>query len=293
MAIWPSPRLAVLDSATVGNAKVQYRTAQATVELAQATYDRLRTLAKQEIVAGKSELEALTALTQAKNHLLDAEQRLRNFGFAQDDLERIASAQSTTNLIEIAAPIDGHIIMWDATIGEAVEPTTPLFIIADTKTMWLWIDVYESEIASVRIGQPVTFSISGTSESPFRGKVVAIGTEVDRVTRTTRVRAELVNPEGRLRANQFGQAQIEVEADHEAVVVAADAVQRDHDNQELVFLPAGPQRFLPRNVVTRPTDDREKLEVVRGLKAGDIVVTTGAFLLLSELHKDRIADEVD
>lgn len=285
--------LAVLDSATVGNAKTQYRTARATVELAHATYDRLRTLAKQEIVAGKSELEALTALTQAKNNLLDAEQKLRNLGFTEDDLQGIASAKSTTNLIDVVAPIGGHVIMWDATVGEAVEPTTPLFILADTETMWLWIDVYESDIASVQIGQPVSFTISGTTAPPFSGTVAAIGTEVDRVTRTTRVRAELANPDGRLRANQFGQAQVEVEPRHEAVVIPAAAIQHDDDNQEIVFLPEGSEEYLPRRVVTRPTDDKETREVVRGLHAGETVVTTGAFLLLSELHKNRIAEDVD
>ncbi|HVA44909.1 MAG TPA: efflux RND transporter periplasmic adaptor subunit [Pirellulales bacterium] len=285
--------LAVLDSATVGNAKTQYRTARATVELAQATYDRLRTLAQQEIVAGKSELEALTALTQAKNNLLDADQKLRNFGFHDDDLKRIAAAQSTTNRIDVVAPIGGHVILWDATIGEAVEPTTPLFILADTETMWLWIDVYESDIASVKIGQPVTFEISGAAAPRFAGTVAAIGTEVDRVTRTTRVRAELANPDGRLRANQFGLAEIEVEPDHEALVVPADAVQRHEGDQEMVFSPDGPQTYLPRQIVTRATDDKQKREVLRGLEAGETVVTTGAFILLSELHKERIAEDVD
>ena len=285
--------LAVLDSATVGNAKVQYRTALATADLAKATYDRLRTLAKQEIVAGKSELESLTALTQAQNNLLDAEQKLRNLGFQDDDLKRIAAAQSTTNLIDVAAPISGHIVVWDATIGDAVEPVTPLFIVADTKTMWLWIDVYESEIDHVRIGQSVTFTISGGSGARFTGTIATIGTEVDRVTRTTKVRAELANPEGRLRANQFGRAEIEVEREHEAIVVPAAAVQRDLNDEELVFLPDGDEVFVPRRVITRAMGDNDKREVAEGLKPGDQVVTTGAFLLLSELHKDRIAEDVD
>ena len=63
-----------------------------------------------------------------------------------------------------------------------------------------------------------------------------MGTEVNDKTRTTRVRAELANPNGRLRANQFGQAEIQVGNEHRAVVVPKEAVQRK-DNVDLVFLP--------------------------------------------------------
>lgn len=285
--------LAVMDSAAVGGAKTQYRTALANLDLAQSTWERIRKLAEKEILAGKSELEAVTALTTAKNNLLEAEQRLRNLGFQTDELTAIAAAKSPDNLLEVLAPIDGHVIAWDATIGEVVAPGAQLFALADTRKMWLWIDVYESDIDSIEVGQPVAFTISGTERPTFDGKITAIGAEVDRVTRTTRVRAELANPEGRLRANQFGRAKIEVTPEHEALVVPADAVQRDADNRDVVFLPEGESVYHARAVVVRPTDDAEKVEIVRGLQASDRVVTTGAFLLLSELYKDRIAEDVD
>lgn len=285
--------LAVIDSASVGGAKTQYRTALANLNLAQSTWDRIRKLAEKEILAGKSELEALTVLTTAKNNLLEAEQRLRNLGFQSAELAAISVAKSADNLLEMLAPIDGQVIAWDATVGEVVTPGTQLFALADAGKMWLWIDVYESDIDAVKIGQPVSFTISGTEQPTFLGKITAIGAEVDRVTRTTKVRAGLVNPEGRLRANQFGQAKIEVSPEHEALVVPADAVQRDEDNRNVVFLPEGAEAYRPQLVVTRPTDDAQKVEIISGLQASDRVVTTGAFLLLSELHKDRIAEDVD
>ena len=285
--------LAVIDSAAVGGAKTQYRTALANLDLAQSTWERIRKLAEKEILAGKSELEAVTALTTAKNNLLEAEQRLRNFGFQADELAAIAAAKSPDNLLEMLAPIDGHVIAWDSTIGEVVAPGAQLFALADTRKMWLWIDVYESDIDLIEVGQPVAFTISGTERPTFNGRITAIGAEVDRVTRTTRVRAELANPEGRLRANQFGQARIEVTPERETLVVPAAAVQRDSDNRDLVFLPEGKSAYRARSVAVRPTDDATKVEVVRGLQASDRVVTTGAFLLLSELYKDRIAEDVD
>jgi len=117
--------------------------------------------------------------------------------------------------------------------------------------------------------------------------------EVNPVTRTTRVRADLANDGGRLRANQFGRARVQVEPEHEALVIPAAAIQDDGKTQR-VFLPLPDgASFRPQAVVTRPTDRGDRVEVVSGLRAGRRVVTTGAFLLLSELNKDAIAGDVD
>ncbi len=111
--------------------------------------------------------------------------------------------------------------------------------------MWLWIDVYEKDVAQVRAGQPVSFTVSGTNsaseEATFTGRITWVGTEVDHTTRTTKVRAELPNPDGRLRANQFGRATIQIGDRHKAVTVAKSAVQR-YENADLVFLPQTGER---------------------------------------------------
>jgi RND family efflux transporter MFP subunit len=241
----------------------------------------------------KTELENRTALNQARANLMDAEQKLRNLSFSDADLERIARSNDTSNRLEIVAPIGGTITLWDATPGEAVEPTTQLFTVVDNARMWLWIDVYESDVAAVAVGQPVSFTISGTDGPAFSGRVTSVGMEVNPVTRTTRVRAELANPGGRLRANQFGRASIQVEPEHQALVVPADAVQ-DDGKSEWVFLPqADGVSFLSRPVVTRPLDGGDRVEIVRGLERSQRVVTTGAFLLMSELRKDTIPGDVD
>ena len=79
--------------------------------------------------------------------------------------------------------------------------------------------MYESDIAQVEVGQSVVFRISNTEAPVFPGRITAIGTEADRNSRTTRVRAQIANTGGRLRANVFGRARIEITAEHEAVLV--------------------------------------------------------------------------
>jgi len=285
--------LAVVESAQVGSAKVQFHTSREAVALAQATYDRTLRLIQERAAPGKTELENRTALNQAKANLMDAEQKLQNLGFSAVERERIAKTTDTSNRLEIVAPIAGHVIVWDATPGEAVEPTTQLFALADTRKMWVWTDVYETDVAAVKVGQPVNFTISGTEAPVFSGQVTSVGTEVNPITRTTRVRSELANPDDLLRANQFGRARIQVEPEHEALVVPVAAVQRDGET-ERVFLPLPDGvSFRPLTVVTRPLDRPEAVEVVQGVAAGERVVTTGAFLLLSELQKDSIVGDVD
>lgn len=285
--------LAILETAQVGSAKVQYLTSREAAALSQATYDRTLRLTQEKAAPAKSELENRTALQQAKANLMDAEQKLHNFGFSDESIEQIAKLSDTSNRLEILAPIEGSITLWDATPGEAVEPITHLFTIVDARTMWLWIDVYEADVASVAVGQPVTFTISGTKQPEFSGKVTSVGMEVNPITRTTRVRADLTNAGGRLRANQFGRARVRVEPEHEALVVPATAIQDDGKVQQ-VFLPLPDgASFRPQLVVTTPTDSSDRVEVVSGLRSGQRVVTIGSFLLLSELHKDTIAGDVD
>jgi cobalt-zinc-cadmium efflux system membrane fusion protein len=280
--------LAVVDSSEVSAAKAQFLTTRSTAELSQVTYDRTMSLTRSGAIAAKSELESLTALNQAKAGALDAEQRLRNFGFDDAALQHIAQERDTRSYLDVIAPIDGEIVVRHAVRGESVQATTPLFSVADTSLMWLWIDVFESDVSSIRPGQKVKFTIGGNDLARSVGTINWIGAEVNPRTRTTRVRAELSNAEGRLRSNQFGQAEIQIGDPHKAIVVPKKAVQTK-DGVHVVFIPLKtPGVYRPQRVVSQPTDDNDTLEITWGLKAGQTVVTTGAFLLKTEIMKGAI-----
>src|SRR5262249_46043152 len=156
--------------------------------------------------------------------------------------------------------------------GLATGAANSLFELVNLNHLWCWIDVYETEIAKVKIGQDVSFTISGTEEPVFRGKVELIGYSVNPATRTVRVRAELANQGGRLRANQFGRAVIRLGPEHDAIVVPKSAVQ-DLGKVSCVFLPQPDGKsFRPQRVEARPTDWPGLTEITWGLKPGDEVV---------------------
>lgn len=282
--------LAVIDSAEVSGAKTQYLSASASLKLAQATVERTQSLARTGAVAGKAELEVMTALNQAQASMMDAEQKLRNLGFGDPELSEIQKTKDTKNLLSVLAPIDGTVVARHAVKGEAVQPTAQLFAIADTSRMWVWVDVYESDIQKVKPGQAASFAISGGNpDEGFStvGQVTWVGAEVNEQTRTTRVRAEVQNASGKLRANQFGEATIQIGSEHKAVVVPKEAVQRK-DKVDVVFIPEGKGVYRPQRVTTKPTDRADVLEVTWGLKPGQKVVSKGAFLLKTEIMKGAI-----
>ena len=284
--------LAVIDSAEVGAAKSRYLSAKAAMEMAETNHRRAETLARRDAVSAKDALGALTDRNRAEAELMGARQSLLNLGLNEGGLDGLDSSDDLGNLLEIVAPIDGVVVNRHAVRGEAIEATTRLFAVADTSTLWVWIDLPETDAELVADGQPVTFSVAlpgdRTSPSVAEGRVTWMGAEIDPVTRTARVRAEVDNPDGRFRANQFGRASILVGDEHDAVLVPEGAVQHSEDGAAVVFLPDGPRAFRPHRVLTQSSNRADFTEVSWGLDPGQRVVTRGSFLLKTELMRGAI-----
>ena len=284
--------LAVIDSAEVGAAKSRFLSATAALEMAETNHRRAETLARRDAVSAKDALEALTDRNRAEAELMGARQALLNLGLDEEALKAIDADEDLGNLLEIVAPIEGDVVNRHAVLGEAVEATTRLFAVADTSKLWVWIDLPESDAGLVADGQPVTFSVGGpgarSAPAVAEGRVTWMGSEIDPVTRTARIRAEVDNPGARFRANQFGRASIRVGTDHDAVLVPEGAVQHAEDGTAVVFLPDGPRAFRPHRVLTKSAGRPDLVEVSWGLEPGQRVVTRGSFLLKTELMRGAI-----
>jgi membrane fusion protein, heavy metal efflux system len=286
-AVKPGDVLAVVDSPDVSTAKSQYLSARAALDFAQDNHKRIMSLTQSKVIGSKEEISAKAAVNQGEAAAQEAERKLLNLGFSDADLAATLKARDTASRLDVISTIAGTVVLRHAVLGEAVLATSQLFAVADTAKMWLWVDVYEGDISSINAGQPVAFTVSGNEVRPATGTVTWAGTEVSTRTRTSRVRAEVANPDGRLRANQFGEAEIRVGQEHGAVVVPKEAVQRK-DKVDVVFLPVGEGRYRPQRVVARPSDRKGFVEVAWGLKPGERVVTTGAFLLKTEITQGAI-----
>ena len=241
--------MAVIDSATVGTTKSDYLAALPVEKLARQTLDMTLALRKDNAAPLKDEMIAHKDMNTATAAVENARQRLRNLGLGKKDLERIEAEGDTSTLLEIGAPIEGTVVDRHCVPGEAVEQTDRLFVVADVSSMWAWVDVYESDIEAVKVGQPVFLTISGTESPVFHGHVDWIDTALNPTTRTIRVRVEMENPTGRLRANEFGRARIQVGDEQKAIFVPKEAVQT-LETTHIVFRRISADRYAPVKVTT-------------------------------------------
>ncbi len=278
--------LAVVDSATLGEAKADYLSAVALLELAEKNLGRLAGLAARQIVPGKTLIEAETRFTEARVNVSRARQRLENLGLSPSDIEVLEKSQDTSSLLQITAPLQGVVVRRQVAPGEAVEPTSELFAVANLDTMWVHLQLYEDDAQKVRNGQPVTFIVDNATRDAFSGKVTWVSSEVNVQTRTIQVRAEVNNRQGLLRAGMYGTGVIQIEPPSPTQVIPKLAVQW-HEGAPVVFVKKGADLFEPRRICVGRKED-SFWEVTAGVKLGELVATTGSFLLKTELKKGAI-----
>lgn len=288
-AVQPGDVMAVIDSAEVGSAKAQYLGVLPLVKLDQSTLKRIQELTRSGAMPLKDELEATAALNRARADLLNATQRLKNLGFTDADLASIERDGDVSSLLRITCPIAGTVVDRHAVSGEAIDAQHKLVTVADLSLMWAWIDVREGDIRRVRQGMAVNLTISGLEDRTFAGEVHWIDTAVNPTTRTIRVIAAIANPDGQLRANQFGRGTIVLSEPRPAVLAPRSAVQMV-GSVALVFRPeTGATRYRPQRVEMRRGVEPAPglVEITWGLEPGTRVVTVGSYLLASELLKDE------
>ena len=263
------------------------REAEATVREVEIRLDAARqTLVNLGLPLGESELKQTTP------EILKA--RLQRLGLP-DDLVKTLNVQSTTaNLLPIVAPMDGVIVSRDIVAGEVVDLAKILFEVVDNRAMWLTCDVRGEDVSKLRVGQPLRFKLDSSTDE-ITGTLAWISTQIDPKTRTVKVRANIPNREGLLRANSFGSARVILREEADVVSIPNEALQSD-GCCTLVFVrdksflsPESPKVFHIRKVRTGAKSETHT-EIIAGLLPGERIVTKGSGALLAELMKGELGD---
>jgi len=265
-----------LESTRVGEIQGALQTARERARTAEANLARQRELRESDIASARQVEVAEQELATAQAEARAAQATLRMAGAAQAD----PSGRYT-----LTAPLAGTVIRRPAVVGVLATESTSLATVGDTSVMWALCDVPEIDASRIALGQKMTVHIDGSSDDPMQGDITWIAAEVDPRTRTVTARAEVPNPDGRLRANQFARARIETGAPRAAVSVPRSAVQRVGD-REVVFVRARPGIYQPR--VVRRHGDGNLVQVEGNINDGEAVVTTGAILLRTEVMPGSI-----
>lgn len=212
------------------------------------------------------------AATNAATGTLDT----KELGANEDDLEHLS-------LVAVRAPFAGTIESRTFSASERVKANDTLFVLADTSSMWISAEIRESDWAalSIDVGHTVQVTIPAIGNATLSATVEFIGREVSPTTNSISITAKIDNADGRLRPGLFARVAVPVSEKGKVLMVPANAVQRQGE-QTFVFVAESPHRFRRVDVAIRDVGE-ERIEIVRGLKAGDRVVTKGAFVLKSEL----------
>jgi Cu(I)/Ag(I) efflux system membrane fusion protein len=198
---------------------------------------------------------------------------------APADIDALAASGRPQRAVAIRSPVRGYVARKSALRGLYVAAGTEVFQIADLSTVWVLIDVYESDIPRIRVGQQASFELRAYQGRRFSGRVGFIYPALNTGSRTLQARVELKNPSLELRPGMYGDVVLDLGA-AEAVVIPSDAL-IDTGEQQYVFVDRGGGRFEPRRVQAGWSGNG-KTAVLEGLAAGERVVTTANFLLDSE-----------
>jgi len=242
----------------------------------------LFTLYSPELYAAQREFLAVLASRgpgRAQELVEAARQRLLLWDLTSAQIDRLEATGEPEAEIAILSPVSGYVVEKHVVEGAAVEPGMQLFRLAGLDRVWVEAEVYESELPLVAIGDPATVRLPYLPGRSFPATVAFVYPYLDPTSRTGRVRLELPNPDLELKPEMYAEVEI-VEDLGGRLAVAEEAILYAGDRR-FVFLDLGDGRLKPQRVeLGLRAGDR--VEVVEGLAAGDVIVTSGNFLVAAE-----------
>jgi len=279
--------LAIVFSAELAEAQMKYLSMGAMLEADHRKLERTRKLFELG-AASRQELEEVTAVHAGHaSEVAAARQRLLLLGLSAEQVGRVQDASHVVSEVTVSAPSRGVVIARSVNPGQVVMTGQDLFVVADLGTVWVIGDVYEKDIASVRVGAEATVTVPFGGRGPLRGRIAYIDPRVDPATRTTKVRVEVPNPDGSLRLGMFVTVSFQIGAGGRMTLVPRAAVQPVGE-RSVVYVPAGENepRFLEQTVKLGQVVG-ELVQVLKGLTPGQKVVTEGSFLLRAQAARAR------
>lgn len=299
--------IALIDAPEVGKAKAELLQQLAEVELKSKSFARAKDLVESNIASKARFEEADAEVRVARIRASNARQALANLGLPIEEprldarldetqvrflglprelVETFDSRTVTTSLVPLRSPIGGTVLTREAVAGELVEPNKVLFTVADTRLMWVMIDVPQADMGQLALGQQVRFKPDGANDQSWSGQISWLSSAIDDQTRTVRARAEVVNDDGKLLAQAFGTTEIIVRQTGKAVVVPKEAIQWE-GCCHIVFVRLADEIFSVRKIKLGAKDDHFA-EIKIGVLPGEVIVTSGSHVLKSEILKSAL-----
>jgi membrane fusion protein, heavy metal efflux system len=278
--------LAELQSQEMASLKSQYLAAVADWTRDHQQWKRTAELRLNQMIS-QAEMDEFEAREKsALSHQRGLEAQLKSLGLSRQDMESLSSRHDADGNWLLRAGYSATVIERRASLGERLDAGSTLAMIGDPTALWLQAHVREQDIAQYKVGQEIVFTADGESLTRTQGKVIWVSQYLEPETRTGIVRAQVTEDNNRLHAYTFGRAFLKSTDGQKALLVPKDAVQWE-GCCNIVFVQEAIDRYRPTKVTIDRGSNRH-YRVESGLREGDLVVTTGSFLLKTELKKESL-----
>lgn len=286
--------LAELESAELGETLGTYIKGRSLTAAARRAVEREKELVEKKVSARMDQEEAQTRYEEQKAGWEATTQKLKVMGLSESEIAAMADGTTpgATGTLPLRAPQAGTIIEKQASAGNRIEPGTAAMTLSNLETVWAWLDLYEHDLAALpplapRESLPITLETRTYPGQRFEGRLEIISAVMDETTRTVKARAAIPNPDGQLRAGMFCKARIPLaSANAEVLAIPRNAVLED-EGKAFVFRHLKDDYYL-RTPVKTGRALTGTVEIQDGLAEGDTVVTEGAFLLKSDVLREKM-----
>lgn len=270
--------LAVMHSTQLSDAQANYLKAKSQVELKRLFVERSKKLYEEGIISLLNLRERESVLIEKEIEMNALADQLTVMGMHADDLQRLSRQKGVNSNTPITATINGSVIARHISVGQIVEISDELFVVADLSEVWVVAEVPEKSATALELNAPADIEIPALGHQRLKGTLSFISGTVDPDSRTIKIRIVLPNPDFRLKPEMLASISIQ-QAAPPALTVDASSVIRDQ-NQDYVFVETAPNRYALRAVgLDDEIDGRRR--VTSGLSLGEKVVSKGSFQLNS------------
>jgi len=269
--------LLTVNSPDYSAARSAYIKARDAFFLAEKVYNRAQDLYSHGAIAEADLQQAESGRIQAQADMQSSEDVLRALGL-KDPEAVMKLPPKTTSQIPVIAPVGGDIVERLVGPGQLLlAGATQIFTISDMSTVWVLVNIYQSDMAYVHAGDSVEITTDSYPDV-FHGKISYIGSALDPNTRTLQARIVTNNPGKKLKKDMYVVASVQAGAIRDALLVPDAAVLRDTENEPFVYVQSGSNQFARRQVKVGKSLGGHT-QVTDGLKEGERVVGDGSLFL--------------
>lgn len=250
-----------------------------------AIYSPMLVSAQQELLtalhlAQSVDSTAPEAQRNAQDLVAAARRRLAYWDISAEQIDQLERTGEVTKNLTLVAPFDGVVMEKMVVAGQGVMPGMKLYRLANLSIVWVEGDVFEQDLALIRVGAPVHVELAAYPGRTFTGRVSFVWPMVEAQSRTGRVRVVLANPQGLIKPGMYATLLFDATLGRDLLSVPAEAVVQT-GQRNLVFTVASDGSLEPREV-TLGGRAGGRIQVLRGVAEGERVVASGNFLVDAE-----------